>query len=274
MKPCSPEAASLSTRRTARSCSIENSTSRSVLLLTLPDLTSLSLTSLTALQSSVGLSDSKDDAILNRLAINAEDRGDVKATFRAFCGSSRSGPRPHLGLLRSKPGSSALVHPARQPRQRIIGNPPWLAYRFMPDHMQKLYRALSEERGLWAGGKVSTHQDLSDLFVVRSVEQYLRKGGRFGFVMPAAALSRRQFEGFRTGSYDALGVQTRLEFGTPWDLRGVSPDIFPVPAAVVFGERAGQRRELPQEARRYSGRIAPRATRWGEAQKRTLCRPT
>lgn len=36
---------------------------------------------------------------------------------------------------------------------------------------------------------------------VRSIELYLRSGGRFGFVMPRAALTRQQFAGFRGGRY-------------------------------------------------------------------------
>ena len=147
-----------------------------------------------------------------------------------------------------------------QPDNRVdvlVGNPPWLAYRFMPDLMQTHYRTLSEQRQLWAGGKVSTHQDLSDLFVVRCVEQYLRDGGGFGFVMPAAVLSRRQFDGFRMGSYETLGVSTAVEFDTPWRFRAVSPDIFPVPAAVVFGRRAPEPGAMPQKVEAYSGRVDP-----------------
>ena len=121
---------------------------------------------------------------------------------------------------------------------------------------------------MWAGGKVSTHQDLSDLFVVRSVEQYLAKGGRFGFVMPAAVLSRRQYEGFRKGYYEALGVTTAVGFDTAWDLRRVTPDIFPAPSSVVFGKRSGAPAALPAEVLAYSGRIAPRGTRWTNAEER------
>jgi methylase of polypeptide subunit release factors len=46
----------------------------------------------------------------------------------------------------------------------LIGNPPWLAYRHMTGDMQKVFRKMSEERGLWAGADVATHQDLSALF--------------------------------------------------------------------------------------------------------------
>jgi hypothetical protein len=146
----------------------------------------------------------------------------------------------------------------------LVGNPPWLAYRFMSDSMQKAYRKLSKARGLWAWGNVSTQQDLSDLFVVRAIEQYLRAGGQFGFVMPAAVLSRNQYEGFRTGYYEALGVTTAVAFSTPWDLRAVSPDPFPVPSSVVFGERK-KSEPLPEDTVAFGGRIPHRSIRWAGA---------
>ena len=84
----------------------------------------------------------------------------------------------------------------------LVGNPPWLAYRFMTEKMQKAFRDYSTERGLWHGAKVATHQDLSGLFLVRAVERYLKVGGRFAFVMPNAAMDRGQFAGLRTGRYN------------------------------------------------------------------------
>jgi hypothetical protein len=122
----------------------------------------------------------------------------------------------------------------------LVGNPPWLAYRFMTPAMQQAFRTMSQERGLWAGATVATNQDLSGLFVARAVELYLRTGGRYAFVMPLAALSRRQFGGFRTGRWAApdLGsVITTARFDRAWDLHKVKPAFFPVPACVVFGER-------------------------------------
>ena len=92
-----------------------------------------------------------------------------------------------------------LSHPENRV-DRIVGNPPWLAYRFMTIEMQVAFREMSEERGLWAGATVATHQDLSGLFLTRAVELYLKPGGRFSLVMPLAALSRRQFAGLRTGT--------------------------------------------------------------------------
>ncbi len=138
----------------------------------------------------------------------------------------------------------------------LVGNPPWLAYRFMTAGMKVTFRAMSEDRGLWAGASVATNQDLSGLFLARAAELYLREGGRFGFVMPLAALSRRQFAGLRTGRFEAPGHRTVLAYDTPWDLHKVKPSFFPVPASVVFGERvSGSPAALDQPAELWSGRL-------------------
>ena len=107
----------------------------------------------------------------------------------------------------------------------------------MPEEMKLRFRELSEERHLWSGGRVATQQDLSALFVVRSIEQYLRIGGSFGFVMPLAALSRRSYEGFRAGNYSSVSQQCVVAFDTPWNLDAVEPDFFPVPSSVVLGRK-------------------------------------
>ena len=208
----------------------------------------------------------KIDAILRRLAVHPDDRQRVQAAFKVLCALHDDG-RDHIWGYYVRNLARPLWF--TRPDNRVdvlVGNPPWLSYRFMPDRMQELYRAMSEQRGMWAGGKVSTHQDLSDLFVVRCVEQYLRGHGRFGFLMPAAVLSRRQYAGFRDGYYEAATATTAIEFATPWDLRKVAPDIFPVPACVIVGERSGKPVALPEMAQAFNGRIAPRGTRWSDAQ--------
>ncbi|MFH1902345.1 MAG: N-6 DNA methylase, partial [Candidatus Omnitrophota bacterium] len=85
----------------------------------------------------------------------------------------------------------------------VIGNPPWLSYRFMDADMQKRFREECQACGIWAGGKVATHQDMSGYVFVRAVELYLKANGKIAFVMPYASMTRRQFEGFRKGLYGA-----------------------------------------------------------------------
>jgi N-6 DNA Methylase len=204
-------------------------------------------------------------SILRRRAVHPEDQEALVAVFNALC-DLHDERRDHIWgyYVRNLARPASFTQPANQV-DVLVGNPPWLSYRFMPERMQELYRGMSEARGLWAGGKVSTHQDLSDLFVVRATEQYLRAGGRFGFVMPAAVLSRRQFEGFRRGNYDNAGVSVGVAFDQPWDLRGVKPDIFPVPAAVAFGQRSSKPVAMPSSSMALAGRVEGFGTRWEEA---------
>ncbi len=142
----------------------------------------------------------------------------------------------------------------------LLGNPPWLSYRFMADGMKAEFRAMSTDRGFWAGAAVATQQDLSALFVARAVEQYLRPGGTFAFVMPYATLSRRQFAGFRTGRWTGgvADAGTTVAFQTPWDLHQVKPSFFPVPAAVVLGTRAMTAIALSGAPQSWAGRLPGR----------------
>lgn len=123
----------------------------------------------------------------------------------------------------------------------VIGNPPWLAYRFMDADMQKRFREECQAFGIWAGGKVATHQDMSGYFFVRAVELYLKSSGKIAFVMPYAAMTRKQFEGFRKGLYGASQrrgsrmVYATVQFTRAWVLSDNVQPLFPVPSCVLFG---------------------------------------
>ncbi|WP_279745272.1 Eco57I restriction-modification methylase domain-containing protein [Rothia aeria] len=116
----------------------------------------------------------------------------------------------------------------------LVGNPPWVAYRYMTKDMQEQFKAFSQARNLWHGARVATQQDLVSLFIARSVEKYLKEDGDFGFVTPLAVLSRSQYEGFRKGIWKKYIYS---EFTEVWDLNNITPkdDLFPVPSAVIFG---------------------------------------
>jgi len=120
----------------------------------------------------------------------------------------------------------------------LVGNPPWVAYRFMTPDMQEQFQEFSKQRNLWHGKKLSTHQDLVGLFIVRAVEKYLNDEGTFAFVTPFALLSRPQYEGLRAGIWGDTNVpHLRGEITEMWDLDKVRPHPFPVPAGVIYGVR-------------------------------------
>ena len=210
-----------------------------------------------------------------RFAIPEAVQGDIEATFQTMCRLHDDG-RNHIWgyyvrnlarpLWLAQPGNRADV---------LIGNPPWLAYRHMPSELQRKFREMSEARGLWKGAKVATHQDLSGLFVARVVQLYLKRGGRFAFVMPNAALDRGQFSGFRKADYSLRTEEiVRVAFEAPWDLRRIRPHFFPRGSAVVFGERVeNDVKEMPTTAWVYAGRLEPDTSSWEQA-KTLLARHT
>jgi SAM-dependent methyltransferase len=205
------------------------------------------------------------DATFRRYKVAPVDKPAVSVAFASLCRLHDEGRNHIWGYYVRNLARPFFFRRKKNKVQILLGNPPWLSYRFMPDAMQQRYKELAKERGLWSGGKVATHQDLADLFVVRAIEHYLDKDGRFAFVMPAATLSRGAYGGFRSGYFDAQGSLTEVRFSSPWDLRAVRPPIFPMPACVVFGKRSGGALPMPEETTAYSGAVAERGTRWVDA---------
>ena len=127
----------------------------------------------------------------------------------------------------------------------VVGNPPWLNYR---NTSSILRVALAQQSrniyGIWTGGRYATHQDVAGLFFARSVDLYLREGGKIGMVMPHSALQAGQYSKWRTGRWKAATHRRSLsvDFGvkTAWDLEKLEPNtFFPIASSVIFAERKG-----------------------------------
>jgi SAM-dependent methyltransferase len=205
-------------------------------------------------------------AILNAQQVAEADRPALEMVFEKLC-RLHDARRNHVWgyYIRNIARPLSFTRPDGQV-DVLVGNPPWLAYRNMPERIQASYRQLASARGLWAGAKVATNQDLSDLFVARAVEQYLRPGGRFSFVMPYSVLSRRQFAGFRSGDWTSQGggVLT-VAFDGPEDFARVKPPLFPMPSCVISGSKGGPPVSLPAASRRWIGRVASHHASWAAA---------
>lgn len=190
------------------------------------------------------------------------DREAVVTTFKKLCRLHDAG-RDHLWsyYIRNMARPLSFIRTDGQV-DVLLGNPPWLAFRSMPGELQRSYRHLAQDLGLWAGGKVATQQDLSDLFVARVIEQYLRPRGTFAFVMPFAVLSRRQFAGFRRGSW---GSALNVRFEATEEFSRVKPPLFPVPACVVSGYKHRLAAGMPRRAVAWSGRLPADYLDWPSA---------
>ncbi|ROZ76701.1 SAM-dependent DNA methyltransferase [Ramlibacter sp. WS9] len=197
-------------------------------------------------------------AVFRRHAIAADDLPVIAETFRTMCQLHDNGANHIWGYYARNLARPFWLALDQNQVDVLVGNPPWLSFRFMTQKMQEEFKTLSTERGLWAGSAVATNQDLSGLFVLRAIERYLPVGGRFGFVMPWATLRGRQFAGFRKGRYPlGEGLPLALSLENAWDLHKIKPTFFPVPASVISGQRAESNNPsaLPTEVDVWEGRL-------------------
>ncbi len=194
--------------------------------------------------------------LLRRLGVADADRSVVEATYNVLCDLHDNGRNHVWGFyIRNQARPTWLAREANRV-DVLVGNPPWLAYRFMAPSLQEIFRRRAREMNLWLGGARgrTTQQDLSAYFVARAIELYLRPKGTFGFVMPRAVLSRQTYVGFRAADFSSPTSQCYVAFDKPWDLGQVRPDPFPVPSAVALGHRSSKPRPMSREVRAWSGR--------------------
>ena len=123
----------------------------------------------------------------------------------------------------------------------VVGNPPWLSYRFIQsaDGQQEIKR-LSIHYQLVDSSSVSlfTQMDLSTLFFCHSQDQYLVEQGTIAFVMPRSAITGAK----QHRAFQRQGICRIL------DLHKVEP-LFNVPAAVLIrSEDEASVQDIPTNA--------------------------
>jgi len=121
----------------------------------------------------------------------------------------------------------------------IMGNPPWIAFRFMePTYQTFLKRQITEDYKLLTGrGELITHLEVATLFLVRTADLYLKKGGTIAFVLPKSLFSADQHDGLRkrTFKFSENTIQT-LYWHEIWDCENIAP-LFNVPSCVVIANK-------------------------------------
>lgn len=131
----------------------------------------------------------------------------------------------------------------------LVGNPPWVAYRHMSADLQRRFKELAKGEKVYVGS-IPSHNDLCALFVSRGSHLYLRPNGRLAFVLPLAALTRAQFEKFRTGRFGY-----NIAWDEAWTMNDSVTPLFPVPSCAVFGRKRAIASAMPNKVRAYSGTL-------------------
>lgn len=144
----------------------------------------------------------------------------------------------------------------------------------MSSEMQKRLRAECEQRSLWAGGKVATHQDESAYFFARSVQLYLKKNGAIAMVLPYATMTRQQYRGLRSGVFASkvtrkrgVRVYASVRFNEAWAFDESVFPLFNIPSCVLIATE-GEPGPLPIKVTAYSGQLPRRDASAVEADAR------
>jgi type I restriction-modification system DNA methylase subunit len=119
----------------------------------------------------------------------------------------------------------------------IIGNPPWLSYRFIsdPDYQQEVKsRAVLRYKIAPTSQRLITQMELATVFLAHSMATFANKQARLAFVMPRGILSADQHRNLIERKYSS---DAKLKLTGYWDLWEVEP-LFNVPACVLFAERS------------------------------------
>lgn len=151
----------------------------------------------------------------------------------------------------------------------IIGNPPWVAYRFISDpEYQKEVKARAVERYRIApkSQKLMTQMELATVFLAHSMATFANPNARLSFVMPRAVLNADQHQNLIKRKY---AMAAKFKLTGYWDLWNVKP-LFNVPCCVLFAEWAmlpgNAKEKLPMLE--WSGTLPGRDVGWEIAKPR------
>ena len=191
----------------------------------------------------------------------AEDRCILRDTYKVMRRLQNEGRNHIWGYVARNLARPVWLSSEAQKADVVIGNPPWVSFRYMSREFQKRFREECRAARLWVGGKVATQQDLSGYFYMRAALLYMRRSGRISLVMPYAAMSRQAYAKFRKGEVAQLGhVTYRLCFTSVWAFGPEVTPLFPVPSCVLFARRHGgaSPAPLPGEVTAFAGALPRR----------------
>ena len=203
--------------------------------------------------------------IERNLSASAADRAVLRATYKVMRRLHDEG-RDHIWGYVAR-NLARPVWLAAQKADVVVGNPPWVSFRYMASDFQRRFRDECQAARLWVGGKVATQQDLAGYFYLRAAMLYMRPEGKIALVMPYAAMSRRAYAPMRRGVVARAGQAAfRLRFTAAWTFGPEVWPLFPVPCCVLFAKhhQGVAAAPLPGDVRAFVGTLSRRDV--GEAE--------
>lgn len=138
----------------------------------------------------------------------------------------------------------------------IVSNPPWMAMSKLADNPYKnALRDIARRYSIQPLGAAHPHMELATIFLVSSIDRYLKDGAHFSYIMPGSLMSGLNHEPFRQEKYLSSNAALEAKISAIWEL---PVDTFKNKAIVLSGEKT----ETPPEV--ISGRVYETASEYQE----------
>ena len=122
----------------------------------------------------------------------------------------------------------------------IIGNPPWFTYSSIKnEEYQNTLNELAEKYNIKTYQKGTfASLEIAAIFLAHCSSYFLKDSGKIAFVLPRSIFNGAQHDNTRSGKTKGFRLNSI------WDLSKVEP-LFRIPSAVLFGEKAENKKSLP-----------------------------
>lgn len=118
----------------------------------------------------------------------------------------------------------------------IVSNPPWMAMSKLADNPYKnALRDISRKYSIQPTGAAHPHMELATIFLLSSVDRYLKDGAHWSYIMPASLMSGLNHEPFRNERYQDSNAALETSVAAIWEL---PTDTFKNKAIVLSGEKS------------------------------------
>ena len=146
----------------------------------------------------------------------------------------------------------------------VVGNPPWLSFRYAePEYQKFLRKQITQTYKLLSGrGELITHLELGTLFFLRAADLYLKEGSFIAFVLPRSIYTADQHDALRQRKFKGVS----LAFKESWDLENVKP-LFNVPACTLFAQKGDVETPYPLAGQQLGGVLGRRNAGLKEAEE-------
>lgn len=132
----------------------------------------------------------------------------------------------------------------------IVSNPPWMAMSKLADNPYKnALGDIARKYLIQPTGAAHPHMELATIFLVNSVDHYLKDGAHWSCIMPASLMSGLNHEPFRKEKYRHSDMELETKVSAIWEL---PTDTFKNKAVVLSGEKGRAAEPVAIEGRVYT----------------------